>query len=79
MGGDIKGGGLTYYEVNQNQNPNLVYAEGLRVPRVKASLELDSMSLLTNYGKKKSYDRVSSVILRLYYSYNIYYIIFIIL
>lgn len=58
MGGDIKGGGLTYYEVNQNLNPNLVYSEGLRVPRTKASLELDSMSLTTVYGKKKSFDRV---------------------
>ena len=59
MGGDIKGGGLTYYETNMNQNPSLIYGEGLRVPRVNASMALDKMVGIATYGKKPGYDRVS--------------------
>ena len=58
MGGDIKGGGLFIYDYNQNQNPSLQYGEGLRVPRVKASLELEGLSGTAIYGKKKGFERV---------------------
>jgi hypothetical protein len=59
MGGDIKGGGLTFYESNVNQNPSLQYGEGLRVPRVKASLDLDGLTSTAVYGKRKGFERVS--------------------
>jgi len=59
MGGDIKGGGLSIYETNQQQNPSLQYGEGLRVPRVRASMELDSLWGTATLGKKKGFDRVS--------------------
>lgn len=59
MGGDIKGGGLTFYESNVTQNPSLQYGEGLRVPRVKASLDLDGLTATGVFGKKKGFERVS--------------------
>ena len=58
MGGDVKGGGLFIYETNSHQNPSLQYGEGLRVPRVKASLELDGLMGTATLGKKKDFDRV---------------------
>ncbi|MFO0515265.1 MAG: hypothetical protein ACK5YA_00260 [bacterium] len=58
MGGDIKGGGLSIYDYNAQQNPSLQYGEGLRVPRVRASLELDGLWGTSTLGKKKGFDRV---------------------
>ena len=58
MGGDIKGGGLNIYDYNPQQNPSLQYGEGLRVPRVKASMELDGLNATAVYGKKKGFERV---------------------
>jgi hypothetical protein len=58
MGGDIKGGGFTIYESNPLHNSSLVYSEGLRVPRVRAGLELDGVSATSTFGKTKSFDRV---------------------
>ena len=69
MGGDIKGGGLSYFESNTHQNPNLVFTEGLRSPRTRMNLELDGLATSTVYGKKKGYDRVS-------FSYIINYFIY---
>lgn len=57
MGGDIKGGGFTIYESNPQQNSNLVFSEGLRVPRVRASLELDGVAGTAVMAKSKSFDR----------------------
>ena len=59
MGGDVKGGGLTYYESNMNQNPSLMYGEGLRVPRVKAEMELDGLMSTATFGKRKGFERVN--------------------
>ena len=59
MGGDIKGGGLFVYDSNPMQNHALVYGEGLRVPRVQASLALDGLEGTSVFGKKKSFERVS--------------------
>lgn len=58
MGGDIKGGGLNIYDYNPHQNPSTIYGEGLRVPRVKASMELEGLSGTAVFGKKKGFDRV---------------------
>ena len=52
------GGGLTYYETNQFQNPSLIYGEGLRVPNVGGHMELDGLMATGALGKKKSFDRV---------------------
>lgn len=60
MGGDIKGGGMTFYEQHSYSNPSLIYGEGLRVPNVKASQELDSFQATSMFGKKKGYERVIS-------------------
>jgi hypothetical protein len=61
MGGDIKGGGMTYYEAITTQNPNLVYGEGLRVPANRSSLELDGLGSLATMGKKKGFERVLKI------------------
>ncbi len=61
MGGDIKGGGFTIYESIPAQNPNLVFSEGLRVPRVRASMELDGFAATGVYAKQKGFDRVSFI------------------
>ncbi len=57
MGGDIKGGGMTIYEAIPEQNPALIYGEGLRVPRA-ASMELENLTTVASFGKKKGFDRV---------------------
>ena len=57
MGGDIKGGGMTIYENNTEINPNLVYGEGLTVPRLQHA-QLDGLYGIATWGKIKSYDRV---------------------
>ena len=49
---------MTYYETNQYQNPSLIYGEGLRVPNVQGSTELDGMFATGALGKRKSFDRV---------------------
>lgn len=59
MGGDIRGGGLSFIESNTHINPSLIHSEGLRVPRVDSATELDGLQGTGTYGKKKSYDRVS--------------------
>jgi hypothetical protein len=58
MGGDIKGGGLTFYTHNALQNPSLVYGEGLTVPNKKAHLQLDNLVSYGTFGKRKSFERV---------------------
>lgn len=58
MGGDIKGGGMTIYEVPTEMNMNLIYKEGLRVPNPSSHLELDDMFNTTTMGKKKAFERV---------------------
>mmetsp|Transcript_28133 Transcript_28133/g.29327 ORF Transcript_28133/g.29327 Transcript_28133/m.29327 type:complete len:130 (+) Transcript_28133:20-409(+) len=55
MGGDIKGGGLFIYE--SGTNPSQVYGDGLRVPRTRASLELDGLATSATIGKKKDFER----------------------
>ena len=52
------GAGITFYENNHLQNPNLVYGEGLRVPNVGGNLELDGLMATGALGKKKGFDRV---------------------
>jgi hypothetical protein len=59
MGGDIKGGGMTYYSIHSEANPSLIYGEGLRVPNPGAHMELDNMISQGTFGKIKSYERVS--------------------
>ena len=59
MGGDIKGGGLNIYTSGDYGNSAVIYGEGLRVPRTSAGLDLDGNLMLTKYGKRKSFDRVS--------------------
>lgn len=49
---------MTYYETNQYQNPSLIYGEGLRVPNVQGSQELDGLFATGALGKRKSFDRV---------------------
>lgn len=49
---------MTYYETNQYQNPSLIYGEGLRVPNVQGSQELDGLFSTGALGKRKSFDRV---------------------
>jgi len=58
MGGDIKGGGMTFYESNREQNPSLIYGEGLRVPMSTTALELDGLMSTATFGKKKGFERV---------------------
>lgn len=58
MGGDIKGGGMTFYEGIREQNPSLVYGEGLRVPSTTFSSELDGLLSTATFGKKKGFERV---------------------
>ena len=59
MGGDIKGGGMTFYETIAAANPSLQYGEGLQVPNIQGSMELDSHMSMGTYGKRKSYERVN--------------------
>jgi hypothetical protein len=58
MGGDIKGGGLTYYKTDPLQNSSLMYGEGLRVPNTSGHAQLDSLVNTQLYGKIKHYERV---------------------
>ena len=60
MGGDIKGGGMTFYETIKEQNPALVYGEGLRVPMTTFAAELDGVLGTASFGKKKSFERVNN-------------------
>jgi hypothetical protein len=61
MGGDIKGGGMTFYEGIKEQNPSLIYGEGLRVPMTTHANELDGLLATATFGKKKGFERVNSV------------------
>ncbi len=63
MGGDIKGGGMTFYESNTTANPSLQYGEGLRVPLVAHSMELDSYQATAAFGKRKFFERVNIIII----------------
>lgn len=58
MGGDIKGGGMTIYEGIPEQNPSLIYGEGLRVPKTTYAGELENLVSVATFGKKKGFDRV---------------------
>ena len=58
MGGDIKGGGMTFYEGIKETNPSLIYGEGLRVPMTTHSMELDGLLSTATFGKKKGFERV---------------------
>ena len=58
MGGDIKGGGLTYYKTDLLQNSALMYGEGLRVPNTSGHAQLDSLNSTVIYGKRKYFERV---------------------
>ena len=62
MGGDIKGGGMTFYEAIKEQNPSLIYGEGLRVPMTTHANELDGLLATATFGKKKSFERVKKFI-----------------
>ncbi len=59
MGGDIKGGGMTFYEGIKEQNPSLIYGEGLRVPMTTHANELDGLLATATFGKKKGFERVN--------------------
>jgi len=59
MGGDIKGGGMTFYEGIKEQNPSLIYGEGLRVPMTTHANELDGLLATGTFGKKKGFERVT--------------------
>ena len=59
MGGDIKGGGMTIYESIPEQNPSLIYGEGLRVPKTTFAVELDNLLSVATFGKKKGFVRVN--------------------
>jgi len=61
MGGDIKGGGMTFYETIKEQNPALVYGEGLRVPLTTFANDLDGVLGTATFGKKKSFERVKLI------------------
>lgn len=52
-GGDIKGGGMTIYESIPEQNPNLIYGEGLRVPKTIFAGELDNLQSIATFSEKK--------------------------
>ena len=58
MGGDIKGGGLNFYDSNPNMNPSLTFGEGLRVPKPHNHLELDGFHATATMGKSQGYVRV---------------------
>lgn len=58
MGGDIKGGGMTHYEIPQMMNTAYQYSEGLQTPWPSYALELDNFANTMTMGKKKGYDRV---------------------
>jgi hypothetical protein len=59
MGGDIKGGGLTYYQTDLQANSALIYGEGLRVPNNGGHAQLDSLTSTQIYGKRKYFERVN--------------------
>jgi hypothetical protein len=59
MGGDIKGGGLTYYKTDTQSNSALMYGEGLRVPNTSGRAQLDSQTSTVLYGKRKYFERVN--------------------
>ncbi len=61
MGGDIKGGGLTYYKTDLLQNSALMYGEGLRVPNTSGHAQLDSLNSTVIYGKRKYFERVNLI------------------
>jgi len=61
MGGDIKGGGMTFYESIKEQNPSLIYGEGLRVPLTTFANDLDGVLGTATFGKKKSFERVNKI------------------
>ena len=56
----VKGGGMTYYDINKNLNTSLIYGEGLRVPNTAAHLELDGLMSSATFGKRKPYERVNA-------------------
>ena len=61
MWGDIKGGGMTFYEAIAEQNPSLIYGEGLRVPKTTFAVELDNLTSIATFRKKKGFDRVNKI------------------
>lgn len=58
MGGDIKGGGLMFYQIPEKMNPGLAYGEGLTVPYTQGYLHLDYLMHTATHGKKKYFERV---------------------
>jgi hypothetical protein len=58
MWGDIIRSGITFYQAIPEQNPSLIYGEGLRVPQTLASGELDNLKSTATFGKKKGFERV---------------------
>ncbi len=63
MGGDIKGGGLTYYKTDLLSNSALMYGEGLRVPNTSGHAQLDSLNSTVIYGKRKFFERVINILI----------------
>ena len=53
---------MTHYEGIKEQNPSLIYGEGLRVPNTGGTLELEGLYGLSSLGKKKGFDRVNIII-----------------
>jgi hypothetical protein len=71
MGGDIKGGGLTYYKTDLLSNSALMYGEGLRVPNTSGHAQLDSLNSTVIYGKRKYFERVINPNVGYYYPFQI--------